>query len=281
MALARDENYDTHTGKNLDPQIVNAARVYGQAVVGVGLPGIATAAEQGRAKPWVPENSLMPAVMSVDGDTTGNTAAADPPRLRLDTEKRVLKEVTVAGLAGDQTDMFRMVYMSDDNTFTITPPATLAFPVGLTTRAVTATTADVMLLSLETLLAISLAGGLREDILLGVVSGVSGGGGTFYTGRVASYHGVIESTYGIVIEPLVGVGADLDVNVEINGTNVTGGVIEWLLADAAGTKKAGTAVTAANRLHHGDLIDLETVENTASTAGLMAIHAVVRKELGL
>jgi len=86
-----------------------------------------------------------------------------------------------------------------------------------------------------------------------------------------------------VIDTLVGAGADLDVNLEVDGTNLTGGVIEWVLADSNGDKKAGTAVTddGANLFHQGDLIDVEVAMNTASTAGLMGIYAEVLAQPGL
>ena len=58
-------------------------------------------------------------------------------------------------------------------------------------------------------------------------------------------------------------------------------MIEWLLANAAGVKKAGTAVTALNVFSHGSLIDVEVVENSASSAGLMGIYANVLREPGL
>jgi len=106
------------------------------------------------------------------------------------------------------------------------------------------------------------------------------------TGIEAPHHGRITRVYGIVSRAATDADVDIDINLEIDGTNLTGGVIEYLFSDAIGTKKAGTAITddGLNAFHEGSLIDVEAVVNTAGTAtdvGQMAIYAEVQTDFGL
>lgn len=66
-----------------------------------------------------------------------------------------------------------------------------------------------------------------------------------------------------------GAGASIALNAEIGTTNVTGGVVTVTLATStpAGTRIAGTAVTAANAFTATDAISLEVAVTTAFTAG--------------
>jgi hypothetical protein len=128
---------------------------------------------------------------------------------------------------------------------------------------------------------LSLAGQAQYCWLVGVVSGIAAAGGNVATGIVAPHHGKILQVYGIVVQALAGAGADISYNLEIGGTNVTGGVVNVVLASAQGAKIAGTAVTAENVFHEGDLIDIEVAVATASTAGLVGIYAEIEKGLGL
>ena len=78
--------------------------------------------------------------------------------------------------------------------------------------------------------------------------------------------------------------ADVDLKREIDGVNVTGGVLEWLFSDANAAKKAGTAITALGTFSDGALLDIEAVVNTASTAndpGAMNVYATILREPGL
>jgi hypothetical protein len=282
MALATDHVYDVTPAQLVNPEIVNTDRVFGGSYVMLGSFDHATPADRGRVQAWNDEEGAIPFCFSIKGDTTGDTTVADPPDSNLDIFPRIIKGLTVAGLAGSVLDISRLVYATDDNTFTITPPA-LASPLGIIVDSVSAAAADVMFFGADTMISMSLAGQGLSTWHLGVVSGTVAGSGNLLTGIEAPHRGRILSVYGIVIDTLVGAGADLDLNLEVDGTNLTGGVIEWVLADSNGDKKAGTAVTddGANLFHQGDLIDVEVAMNTASTAGLMGIYANVRAEPGL
>ena len=75
-----------------------------------------------------------------------------------------------------------------------------------------------------------------------------------------------------------GGGGTVDYNLEIGGTNVTGGVVTIADGDVQGDKKSGTAITGAAVFHEGDLIDVEAVVGTANTGGRFDLFAkVIRK----
>lgn len=281
MALATDQVYDVTPAQLVNPEIVNTDRVFGGSYVMLGSFDHATAADRGRVQAWNDEEGAIPFCFSIKGDTTGDTTLADPPDSNLDIFPRIIKGLPVAALVGNITDVSRLVYATDDNTFTITRPA-LTAPLGIIVASVSAAAADVLFFGADTMISMALAGQGLTTWNLGTISGNVSGSGNGATGIEAPHRGRILSVYGSIITNLNGGGADLDINLEIGGANVTGGVIPWLLADAQGAKKAGSAVTddGNNLFHQGDLIDIEIAMNTASTDGYMAVYANVLCEPG-
>lgn len=93
--------------------------------------------------------------------------------------------------------------------------------------------------------------------------------GDLVTGWTPGYAGRIVSLDWTTQIVGAGAGASITMNAEIGTTNVTGGVVTITLATStpAGTRIAGTAVTAANAFTDTDTISLEVVVGTAFTAG--------------
>jgi hypothetical protein len=261
-------------------EAVDAAEIYNQSFMMLGSRDHGTAAVIGRARAWNDEVGAIPLGFSM-ARTTGSTSASPIVKAEVDLQGRVHHNIAVTGLTGDVTDVGRVVYATDDDTFTLTRP-TLGHPVGIVTEWVSATNASVYFFSFGELCAIGFAGCGRETVFLGTINGVLSAG-NHSTGWVAPYHGRITEVYGIVFEPIVDADATATINVEIGGTNVTGGVITFATADVLGDKKAGTAITAANIFHEGDLVDLEVTAGLAGSAadGYMNVFASVLKEPGL
>jgi hypothetical protein len=164
----------------------------------------------------------------------------------------------------------------------VTRPTTIGWPVGVIVRHRSALVADVYFFSFGELCAMALYGGGRHTMLLGHVAGDATTGNAA-TGIKMNGPGKIVAVYGIVIDGIDDADADFSINLEIGGTNVTGGVITWLFSDANAAKLSGTAITAGNVFHEGDLIDIEVVANVASTAadpGLLAVYADIELFLG-
>lgn len=266
-------------------QVVNAATIYSGAAVALCGPTHGTAASQGRIKPWATLAGEIPFGWKILDSVLGVTspAAGTPiPEGELDLSSRFLQDIAVAAITGDRTDVGKLVYMSDDNTFTVTRPA-VGIPMGMITRSRSATRCDVYMFSAETMVAIGLSGNAKYTWFIGMMS-AGAGTGNVATGIVAPHHGRISAVYGIVTVDATDADVQQTINFEIGGVDVTGGVITWLFSDTLGTKKAGTAITAANVFHEGDLIDIETMATVAGTTadpGLMALYATVEVLPGL
>jgi hypothetical protein len=69
----------------------------------------------------------------------------------------------------------------------------------------------------------------------------------------------------------------LDLNAEIDGTNVTGGVVSLTSANQTplGARVAGTAVTAANAFSATSAIDIEAANVTAFSEGAVTLYLTV------
>jgi len=283
-ALTKNTDRDKKTPGLIAPQITDTTVMYSGGFVAGGHAGHGTSASRGRCFPWTGAQYQIPLGFSLN-KRTGDTSPADGgPNVELEiASESAVVDVPVTGLAGDVTDVFKRVFPgTDNNTFTFTRP-TRGIACGIVIRYISASLARVRFFGFAEMALLAMAGAGQYTWPLGVISGVQSAAGPVdaLTGIECPHKGTITKVYGIVIEPLVGSGADLDINLEIGGTNVTGGVIEWLLANVRGTKKSGTAITAANVFTEGDLIDVEVTRNTASTGGLMGIYAEVQTDLGL
>jgi hypothetical protein len=266
-------------------QVVNAATIYSGAHVALCGIDHATTANRGRVKPFAALASEIPFGWHVFQEVLGNTSPGTGvpiPEGEVFLGARLYQGVTVTGVAGNQTDVGQEVFLSDDNTWTLTRPA-LGVPMGIIVRSVSATTCDVYMFSWETIMALMLGGAAKYTWHLGSVT-PTGGTGNALTGIVAPHHGKIVDFYGIVACDATDADVDISLNLEIGGVNVTGGVITWLFSDVYGVKKSGTAITALNVMHEGDLIDVEAVYNAAGTAtdpGLLNLYATVQIVPGL
>lgn len=281
MALSANASYTIRDNKRIAVEAFNAAEIYNGAYLMGGSRDHATANLPGRVRAFNDEAGAIPLGFATQR-ATGNTSASPIVEAEVDLAGRVMKNIAVTGLAGTVADNFRLVYMTDDATFTLTRP-TLGHPIGVVTRWLSATNADVYFFGFGELCAIGMGGAAkRRELLCLVTAGATTG--NVATGILCPSHGRILSVYGIVVVDATDADVQQDINLEIDGTNVTGGVVTWLFSDAVGAKKAGTAVTALNVFNEGSLIDVETTATVAGTTadpGLMAIYADVLVEPGL
>lgn len=189
----------------------------------------------------------------------------------------VIRRVAMTDVAGTIADTWKYVYAVDNQTFSLTKPSTIAVPVGITVRFNAVDDFDVLFFSMETMLAMAMSGFGRQTWFLGCIE-PSGASGNALTGIVAPWHAEIIAVYAICISAIADADAAYTLNLEIGGVDVTGGVVTIATADTLGLKLAGTAVTAANVMHPGDLIDVELVQGTAGTAGdgLYGVYADCR-----
>jgi hypothetical protein len=261
-------------------EIVNTQAIFGGGFLAGGSRDHATAGNRGRSFPFTGAAGEIPMGFSQIGQT-GNTSATPKEEARIN-EEPVYYDVAVTGIAGDNTDNLRLVYATDDNTFTLTRP-TRAIPVGIITRYISSSKCRVRFFSFAEMAMIAMGGAAKYTWHLGVMS-AGAPTGNVLTSIVMPHHGRFLDVYGIVAVDATDADVQQDINLEIDGTNVTGGVVTWLFSDAVGAKKSGTAITAANVFSEGSLLDVETVATVAGTTadpGLLNLYATVLLEPGL
>ncbi len=281
MALAADARRQRVQSTGLMAiEIVNTQVIFGGGFLAGGSRDHATAGNKGRSFPFTGAAGEIPLGFSQIGQT-GSTSSTPKEEARIN-EEPVYYDVAVTGIAGDNTDNLRLVYATDDATFTLTRP-TRAVPVGIITRYISATKCRVRFFSFAEMAMLSMGGAAKYTWHLGVVT-AGAGTGNMLTGIVMPHHGRFLDFYGIVAVDATDADVQQDINLEIDGTNVTGGVLTWLFSDAVGAKKSATAITALNVFQEGSLLDVETVATVAGTVadpGLLNLYATVLLEPGL
>lgn len=199
---------------------------------------------------------------------TGNTAGTE--EVEVDLEKTILGDEAVTGLTGIPQIGQRVYAVDDAGTYTLTPTGAA---VGEVIRFLVAGRGDVLLYSYD---ARKGSPTTRETMYLGSYDATS------LTGDIATAielrgTGRIVDVFALIDVAPAGAGGDADVNLEIGGVNLTGGVVEILTGDARAAKKNGTAITALNNFRDGDLLDVEMVQNVAITSGRFQLFATIER----
>jgi hypothetical protein len=290
MALSNDQTiYRTRENdlENVVPK--SAATIYNNSLIAAGAQENGTAANIGRVYPWTNAAGNIPMGMFVpwytNGTQPGITGNAGGTVVSGADATNAVRLIPVTGLAGTIAgDRYKKVYATDDATFTLTRPSSPVVPMGIIVQEYDTTSAFVYFLSMGEQFALAMSGGDSTDWHVATVRPYRSASGNVATGIVAPCAGKILSVYAECVAETTDADVDISVNFEIGGTNVTGGVITLLHSDAAGDKKSGTAVTAANIFHAGDAIDIEFTVNTAGTStdeGLYNLHIVYERLIGL
>lgn len=254
--------------------VTNAVTVYPQGGV-----GITTA---GRLSPWADTAGLLWRGICMGGTTRnssanaggkvlGDTSATPPYEADVDESGRRLLAVPVAG-ASAQTNVDDLVFCPTDNLYTdLSLTATVNVgPIGRIKRLNSATSFDVELFTPNEYLAqlnrivtvsfhIPLATVANGDIVTGFVPG--------FAGRILS----LQTVNSVVVTT----GAKAaSLNAEIDGTNVTGGVVALTSANQTplGARVAGSAVTAANHFTATSAIDIEASSVTTFVEGAVTLY---------
>ena len=212
-------------------------------------------------------------------DTSYPLATGQTAKNRVGFGNQIYK-VAVTGASSAAVANFRTVYLNaDDYTHTLTRP-TRGHEIGRILEWVTGTTCWVEGWPSWGHYILDLVGGSRELICIGQI-GCTGTTGNVLTGIPMQHHGRIVDFFGIVATKATDVDVAIDINLELDGTNLTGGVVSWVAASAIAAKLAGTAITGiTNEYHEGSLLDVEATYGTAGTAsdpGILNLYIVVQK----
>lgn len=197
----------------------------------------------------------------------------------------ILKNVTVDGVSSS-TEIGTPVYASDGQTLTTTKQNTP--PSGFVTQySGSGEVCDVYLYSLVESIKQALAGGgsVRETKLIGFVNNEGlQATGDVSTGLELHGRGKIVGCYAILTSDDAATAAGAAVlQLEINGTAVTGSDMALADDDTVGAKQSGT-ITALNTYNDGDTLDI--VKSAVSEAftgtgnSLYAIYATFERQAG-
>lgn len=275
-ALAANKNnawkYRHPFGASSNETIGNSKVIYRHAAVALYGPTHGTSELRGLIGPWTGAAGEFLLGYSTDGAVTGNATdviANIGPALAVQIDDEIMESVVVAGLASSnfQADRSKYVYLGDDNigaSLTLTrPSAPNNNPVGMIWKGKDASRADVWMFGAKTRLMLDMLGGTIDERNLGAI----GASGTALMGAwIAPYHGKILGDYLLCTRAPTDVDVAITVNIAIGGTPTTGGDMAIAAGDAAGAKKSGTAITAANEFHRGDSITIVGTVGTAGTA---------------
>lgn len=276
---------DSSTLRQVEQTIDNAAQIWLNQYVAINK-------ATGLLTPWssAAAQILVGPVQAGEnyGTGLGNTSAPNPPRASVQAEDHIRFEVSVAGAAA-ATDNFSIVYLSDDNTFTLTRP-TRGLACGFILKWKTGTTCDVVVFGLTTLAAVYLGGCGAQLVHLGhfdapnLTTAVNPIQATI-PGRYR-----VRSVYATVAKPLAG-GTSVVFTFKKNSTafNV-GGVLT--LNTSGGTGGTGgdqvsaTAITqdASTILSESDTLTGSVVVTgtfTADTGGNFNVFALIDRQLGV
>lgn len=267
-------------------QIRNASVVYHGAMAALGSPTHATSANRGRISPFtgaageIPVGLILPGP-NVDRDGyTGDTSESPVPDAEVAIGGGVLEDVGVAGASAVTDCVGSLVYLNDtDNPsadLTLTRP-TRGVPQGIVVAYRSGDNCDVYLFSMAEIYIIGLTGNGQELMHLGHFDANTVANGDLRTAIPMPFRGRFLEVFAMIDEAVAGAGATASINLEIDGTNVTGGVVTVAENDAKGTKKAGTAITAANVFSEGSTVDVEAASVTDASAGSFDLYAIVER----
>lgn len=189
------------------------------------------------------------------------------------------------------TDIGKFVYATDGQTLTLTQPAT-GLPHGIVVNWISSTTCDVYLFDYLESVRMSAASGnsMYEymDIATVPSNALSGTSATTIFTFPASYkHYKIISLHAQAVSFDAGIIAGAQtLNLDIGGTNTTGGVLTLGYANCdaygdCGTAINATAITADNEVHQGDVLKLEVAASgtgfTAAKEGAFKVYAIIQR----
>jgi hypothetical protein len=257
----------------LSLDVADGVDLFNNIFTGVRGPDHATS--QGEADKYAPAvNGIIFSGLSFS-KVTGDSAASPRPASRQQIQSLKLVDVAVTG-AANKADVLKPIFLSDNQTMTLTRPAKGEL-VGYTMEYKGDAKFDVLLLGLAERLA---ANSQAELIYLGQLDFSTVANGNLRTAFPMPFHGKILEIFGMVAEVMVGSGGTILINAEIDGTDVTGGVVTMSTAAGGtlGTKLAGTAVTAANVFREGSALDIEGASAGGTrTSGILELYARVQR----
>ena len=200
----------------------------------------------------------------------------------------IVKKMTVTGAAAI-SDIGKLVYATDGQTATLTRPTT-GLPIGFIVDWISSTTCKVFLFSLVQSLSRIHSGFTDYEIKdFGTfpTNALQGTAAVTLWQETAYQHYKFLSLAAECVAHDDGVAAGSQaINLDIDGTNVTGGVLTIAATDVdvagnMGAVVAATAITEENEVHTGNTVKLEMAASgtgfTADKCAAVRIYALIQK----
>ncbi len=280
MALARTVSRLIESATSIAMQIANGVQTFAGGWAGIRGPSHPTT--QGFVVPFNDEAGQFFTGGHLEDETLGDTTASPIPKNTVGIQPKVYPSISVAGVTG-RGDILKPAYLTDDDTWTLTRPANATINA-IVIEHRTGAIVDLLVGGAAIQAAMDLAGAGRELLYLGHYDADTIANGDLRINFPVAFHGALVSLIAIVDLPLVGAGGTVAINMEINGVDVTGGVVTPTTAGGGtkGTRFDSTAVTAdgGEVFRPADTIDIEAAASTDFTAGTLDLYALVEHRLG-
>ena len=191
-----------------------------------------------------------------------------------------------------KTDIGKPVYATDGQTLTLTKPTT-GLPHGFVVDWISSTNCDVYLFSFaESIANLNMGNGLYKyelrDLGTFPANALQGtAAATLFTFPASYEHYKLISFHAqCVSHDDAAVAGSQALNLNIDGTNVTGGVLTLAYTNCDAVGDMGTAInateiTAENEVHQGDVLKIEMAASgtgfTADTSAAFKLYAIIQK----
>lgn len=218
----------------------------------------------GKAENMDDLKNLIPSGIAEAQSQGDPTALTGDGTVKVSTrQNKILRNVTITGLSA-RSDKYKPVYMTDNQTFTLTRPS-CGLPVGFVDHWVSGTTGDIYLLSKEAAWLFSYTQGDKFVLDFGLIlsNALTGTAeAVLWILAAAKKHFTIDSlVFACASFDAHSVAGAQSAHLEIAGVATTGGVVTLACTDVDTTADQGvaasvTAITALNEVHIGDQVEL-------------------------
>lgn len=284
MAASADQNRVSKPAREYSGEVVSGSTIYGRTGVAVDTGGTTATGGRMRAFSSAEDRALLGFSQEQRiGDYDGE---ADGSGVKVETSEfggyRYL--LTVTGVTG-RWDVGKDVFMTDDNTWTLTRAANAVF-VGVVDEHVSSTSCYVRAVD-PLILAQRALDGVPVTFSVNIAGTATG----VRAQHKLPFAGSLESVECNVDEALASAGiSNIALQMRIRaagtssgaaGTTVTGGAITVQSSNSVGDAKTGSAVSANNRFSEGDYLQVAiTPGTTVSATGKVTVNAILRARYG-
>ena len=291
MALSANATTDRVKRNNPETtavQVVNDEVLYWTSFLGINDYNHGTSGDIGRIEAFTGEAHQIPlggAYAEADIDSsgkTGDTSALPIPQQDFYMLPRIIGGDTGIAVTGVTaiTDVTKPVYLSDDNTMTLTR-STRGAQIGIVWKFTTTGKAEVLTFGLLGQLLLGYAGNAQTTLPIGFVRPAditTLTSGNTYLSIPAPFHGMIDTLNTTCAGYVTSGSARLGLELKIGGTLATSAFVQLSGGDSIGDTEVGIA-TALNIFHEGDLLTVHAGKTiVAGMAGAgYNVHCEVTK----